>query len=325
MRKDSLGIAKQVDLATEQTVMEYFPPVTDVTCAPQRQTMTVEETTGTPFPTGLEYGTEWWQVNAKGAARYASLPRLLSAYLGAPVTTTPDNVGAPTGRKHAFAAANAPVPHSLLVSRVDPNPAIIDLAFGAIGDALTVSVDPNGYLMYDATLAALGNDQARPAPVVTLDQSQRVKFYEVVAFISVNGGAETAFKCAGFSAAYSNNIDTDEAILGSQSLYTVSDQNKDLELNFTVRDNLNQQYRRNLQATPDSVKIRLLATGALIGGAVNFSVELITYASEYIDAQAAVSASSRLKSIPIKARAKLDPTTGKFFEVNVQNAVAAGY
>jgi hypothetical protein len=323
MRKDSLGLAKQVDLATEQTVMEYFPPVTDVTVTPQEQTMTIEETTGTEFPTGLEYGTNFYVVDAKGACRYSSLPRIISAHMGPPVTTSPDNVGAPTARKHAFDAANAPVPHSLLVSRVDPNPTIVDLIYGCLGNTLTLIVDPNGFMQFESSLIGMSNDQVQPAPTVTLDASKRVKFYDAKAYFTVNGGAENEFKCAGFNLAYNTNIDTDEAILGTQSLYTIQNQNKDAEVGFTVRDLLSAHYRRRLSSVPDSVKIRLTANGIIIGATTAFQVEVIIYACEYIDAPAAVSAQNRLKSIPVKARAKLDPVSGKFITVSVINTVTA--
>jgi hypothetical protein len=326
VRNDIFGLAKQTGLGTKQTVMEYFPPVETVSPGASRETLEEEETTGTRFPTGIEYGTQFWEVQVEGAARFNSLPRLLSGFLCAPVTTTPDGTGAPTGRNHAFdvaAPGAAPVPHSMFVVRRDPSPPIVDLFWDALGNELELSVEPNGFVRYAAGYVARELDDGQPAPSPTLDVSKRIPFDLCKAHLSVDDGPETEVAVAGFSLAYSNSIDTDEAVLGSRRLFTVEPGNATAEVTFMPRQGLEEHYRRALQDDPASVRIRLEALGAVIGAAVRYKLEVIVHSCEYVDAPAEINAAERLKSIEVTARARYDDTSSKFVTVNVVNEINA--
>lgn len=321
MFKDVFGLAKQVDLATEQTVMEYFAGVDAADTGYNPQRIQQDETTGSRFPNGSELGGEYWSPTASGPIRYASIPRLLSCFWGAPVTTTPDAILAATGKKHSF-ESGAPLAHTLLMAREDPNPTIVDALVGCLGNDLTLDFSQNAFGKWSGTWFGVSLDDAQPDPVVVRDTSKRIASPKVKAYISINGDGETEIKIGSWSLTYSNGIKPDDFILGQTDLYNLEEENATASVKFAVREALSDHYRRALLQTPDLVKIRLTATGALIGGAVSYTFEVIVNACEYITAPAAIAAASRLKMINVDAAAKID-ATGKFISADVINEVAA--
>ena len=56
-RSDSVGLAKQTALGTKQTTMEFFVPVESAEISNNVETLEAEETIGTRFPTGVDYGS----------------------------------------------------------------------------------------------------------------------------------------------------------------------------------------------------------------------------------------------------------------------------
>lgn len=322
-RLDSAGIGRQVAAGTKKTVMDYFFPVESADPGISREELTKEETTGHKFPTDLEYGSRFFEVGATGGARLASLPRLLAGFFGDPTTTVPG--GGVTSKKHAFDPVGKVLqPHSILVNRTDPSPAITDLFWDAIGSELTLGVEGNGFLDFDATWIAKEVDRTQGEPSPTFDMTQRFPFHTVTAFVSINGAAEVAIALSSFELSYNNNVDTDQVVLGSRSLYKVKEGNVDADVTFTTKDALQAHYlRAMLDATPDNVKIRLLATGAIIEAAIPASVEIIVYRCQYTDAPAGIDAGDTLDEIEVSARAAYDVTASKFVDVNVTNAVAS--
>jgi len=125
----------------------------------------------------------------KGVVRPTSFPRLLSAYFGAPTTSTPEG----TAKKHLF-GAGTPVPHSVLVNRTDPSSAITDLLYDMVGNDLTISCEANGFVSFEAGLLGLNNDNTQSEPTVTLDSSTRFTFDQAKVYASINGAAEVEFK-----------------------------------------------------------------------------------------------------------------------------------
>lgn len=322
-RLDVAGLAKQTAWGTKKTAMDYFMPVESVDVNLNREELTKEETTGTKFPTDLEYGTRFWGVTVAGAARLASLPRVLAPFLGPSTPVTPG--GGIASKKHQFNPVGKVLdPHSLLVNRTDPNPAITELFYDGIGDELTLSVEANDYVNYEGAYIFKEVDRAQPEPSATLDLSERYAFHKVQAFISINGAAEVAINLSRFELTYSNNVDTDQAVLGSRSLYKVQEGNVDADISFTTKDTLNAHFLRAvLDTNPDNVKIRLLATGAIIEAAINSAIEIIVYRTQYTEAPAGIDAGDTLDEIEISARAAYDATATKFVDVNVTNMVAA--
>lgn len=329
MRSDSVGLAKQVALGTKQTTMEFFVPVESADISFNRETLEVEETSGLRFPSGIDYGTGYWEVGLSGAARAASLPRMLSAFMGAPTTSTPDVGAAPSGRNHAFnPVTGSLVPHSILLNRTDPSAAITDLVFDSLGNQLTLSVAANGFLMFDAGFAGRDNDDARPEPSVTSDASTRWAFDQCHAYLTVDGGSEIEIPLASWSMQYNNNIDTSQVVLGQRTLYTIAEGNADASFSFAPRDKVStatlaSHYRRALAADPAKNKLRLVATGATIGGAVAYKVEVTGWNLEYLTAPANINAADRLSMIEVNARAAYDTASSKFVTVDVVNTTAS--
>jgi hypothetical protein len=325
-RLDKVGFAKQVAMGTKQATMEYFPPVESADVEDQRENIEQEETTGRRFPDGIDYGTTHWELGMKAAPRVSSLPRYASAYLGAPTTSTPDVTNAPTARSHVFdpaAAGKVPVPHSIFAVRKDPSTPIVDLFWDALGNEFSLSVEPNGFLAFEGSFIAKELDDTQADPSLTLDTSRRMVYDQAKVYISVDGGGETEVKVAGWGLTYGNGIDTDQAILGSRRLFTLAEDNAVATVRFSPRESLSTHYRRALQDDPASVKLRMTATGAIIGGAVAYKVEVIANAFEYLKAPANISASERLKKIDVEGRVKYDVSASKFVTLEVVNTVAS--
>lgn len=324
MRKDSLGLAVQTALGTKQTVMGQFPPVESVEIKDLGASIESDETTGTRAPARIEKGVKLWELTAKGSLRPASGPRILSGFMGTPVITQPDNIGAPTAYSFLFnpvaaAGAGDPLPHSLQVARVDPNPGITDLFWDCMGDGLKLAAQPNGFLNFEAAYLALDRDADLANPSPTFDTSTRWTFDKAHVFTSVNGGAETELPVAAWGLDFSNALARDAEILGQRKLQTLDAGDLAAELSFTAKDKtqLRAWYDRAYNDDPDAVKIRMTATGAVIGGAVAFKVEVIAFLAEVLEAPAGIDAGNRLTAVPIKARAALDSATSKFVTVEI--------
>lgn len=311
-RIDFVGLARQDGgRGDKTTTMEYFVPVESADVTLNRETLEIEETTGTRFPIGIDYGTRYFEVPLSGAPRPASLPRVLSAFLGQPDSTAKRHVFDPT------LAGKIAEWHSIFAVRADPNPPIVDLFFDCRGNELALNIAPNDYLRFDATFFALHVDDAATAPVPTTDMTKKTKFSEATVEISEDDGATWGpIVSAAWGFTYNNNLDTDEAVLGSRELYALPEGNADLEVRFSPRENINTYYRRNLLADPDQMAIRMTATHA--GGT---SIVATAHNVEITDAPAAISGADVLKMIEVTARGSLSPA-GKFFTVDVTNDVS---
>lgn len=324
-RLDALGIAKQSAFGTKQTTMEYFPPETSVDPGQSRETLTLEETIGSRFPTGLAYGTRYFPIGVQGALRPASLPRIKSAFMGAP-TTVAGTAGDVGSYVHTFdpTLSNTELFHSLFAVRKDPSTPIVDLFYDALGNDFEETYAPNAYVVGSWNFIALALDDTQSAPSVSRDTSKRWVFDQVVVYVNIAGGGEAAVKCAAASIQYSNNLDTDEAILGSKKLYALPLGNADATFSFSPRESLNTYYREALKDTPDTNSARIVATGSAIGTTSKFfTVETIIPAFEITDAPAPIDASQVLKMVQVSGRVKLDDITGKFVTQKITNDVAA--
>lgn len=317
-RIDFVGIGRQIAGAgTKVTAMDYYIPVESASADPDRAELTIEETTGTRFPTGLEYGTRFFTVPMAGAPRLASLPRILSGFVGqasssvapAPFIHTQDPTAA--GKQAEW--------HSIYVVRKDPVPPIVDLFWDARGNEIALNVAPNDFMRMDASWIALDLDDTQTAPTPVTDMTHRFKFSECIAEISTDAGSTwVPVATAGWGVTYTNNLDTDNAVLGTRKLYALPMGNAECEVRWSPRQTLNAQYRRALLADPATVGLRLTATAS--DGSGSFVVRV--HACEIITAPAAVSGADVLKMVEITARAKADPATGKFVDFVTTNQVA---
>jgi hypothetical protein len=307
--------------------MAYFVPVEEASPGYSPEEMSAEETIGIPFPTDREVGTFLFEPSFSGKARSAGMGRILTAYFGDPVTTQPDAGGAPTAYQHvwdaALPAALVPRAHSILMNRTDPDPAITDLLWDAIGQELTFSVEPNDWISFESSWVAGQVDQDRPEPTVSADLTRRFPFYETKAHVSIDGGAEAELAVGSFSLGYSMNVPTDDFILGSRTLYGITPGNRDATLSFRAREQLADYYRRAMDLEPESVKFRLQSLGPIIGGAVRHELEVTTHRSQVIEAPAEISAADLLNGIDVTARSAYDATAGKFVSVKLVNTIAS--
>lgn len=321
-RIDFVGLARQsAGKGTMVSTMEYYVPVESANVAISRETLEIEETTGTRFPIGIDYGTRYFEIPLAGAPRAASLPRILSGFMGQPDTT-----GTTPLYTHTFdptLAGKIAEWHSIFAVRKDPDPPIIDLFFDCRGNELAMNIAPNDYLRFDATYFGLHVDDSQTLPVPTTDMSWRTKFDQATVELSSDGGTTWAPKVsAGWGFTYNNNLDTDEAVLGSRELYALPEGNADLELRWSPREGINDAYRQNLLADPDQLAVRLTAAAVTPTG---HEIVVTAYSVEITDAPAAISGADVLKMIEVTARGRLSdqsPNVGKILKIEVKNAVA---
>jgi hypothetical protein len=325
-RVDIVGLAKQSAFGTKQTVMEHFPPEVSMDVTDNRSTLAIEETIGSRFPTGQDYGTRYFDLKMQGALRPASLPRVKSGFMGAPVTTA-YAAGDAGSYQHVFdptLGGAAPVAHSIFAVRKDPATPIVDLFFDGIGNTFTETYAPNAYVMGEWDWITLDLDDTQAAPTPSRDTSPRWKFSQVVVYVNLNGAGEAAVKCAEASVAYNNNLDVDEAVLGSRKLYALPVGNADCQITFSPREALNSYYREALKADPTTSSLRIVATGPAISTTSKFfTVETTIPAFEITDAPATIDASTVLKMVQVTGRCKLDDISGKFVTQSVTNATAS--
>jgi hypothetical protein len=331
-RIDFVGLARQTaGMGTKVTTMTYYVPVESSDASQNRETLEIEETVGDRFPTGLDYGTRYFEPNMAGAPRLASCPRVFSGFLGQPATVAGTG-GDAGGYTHTFdptLSGKTPEPHSIFVVRKDPATPIIDLFWDARGNELELSVQPNDFLRMNAGWIALDLDDSQSEPTPTSDLTNRRKFSECVVQVSSDNGTTWSSQVtASFGITYSNNLDTDEAVLGSRKLYALPIGNANCEVRWAPRTALSTEYRRALAADPTATAIRMTATGGVLFGALSEQIRVTVASAEVTDAPAAVSAADVLKMVEVTARAKKNtssaaPLSGKFVTVDVVNAVAS--
>ena len=320
--RDSFGIAKQAALGTKQTVPEQFPPVEKVTIKDESDKITTDETTGSRAPVQGERGVKGYTLQASGSARPQSIAKVLSAFFGIPVKTNP-YLSQATAYSYMFdPIANDPAGNyfSLLAAMKDPKPTQIGfLGWDAAGASIKLSAQASGYLEWDAEFFALdGETIALPTP--TFDATKRFTFDSIKCYLTVNGGAEAEVKVSSWEVAYDLGLDKDGGILGTRKRLYAEAGDLAATVSFTAKDGLDAHFWRAIQDDPDSVKVRLTATGPVIAGSAAYLVEVIAYLVNYDEAPAGIDAKNRLNAIPVKGTCYLDPSTSKFVTVQVVNS-----
>lgn len=335
MRDDAFGIAKQAGsgaggLGTENTTMGYWVPVESAERGLNQETMEAEETIGHPFALDIAHGVRYFNPTATGKVREAALPLLLASFLGAPATSTPDGTLAPTARKHVHDPVARPTPLALslaLLNRMDAygvgDDDLYTILWDAIGSELTLSASVNDWLSFEAAWVAKFYDDVTSLPSPTPDASRRFPFHEIKVYASVNGGSEAELHCSDWSLNFNLNVPTDDAVLGSRDLFRVAPGNRDGELTFTAKEKVDVYFKRVIAADPDNLKIRMVALGPVIGGAVAHKVEVIAYRSQLTDGTVDVSAGDQLTGAEFTAHVAYDSTLSKFVDVEVTNTVAS--
>jgi tail tube protein len=329
-RIDAVGIAAQNGsgpngMGEMVTAMEYWVPAEEASPQPNMETMEADETVGSRFPTDREVGGVYYNPSITGKCRATNLPRLASSFLCDPVSTdlsvAQDGTGPFEHVQDPTAAGAEPRAVSILEHRADPAPPITDLFYDCLGNELTLSVEPNDWLSFEANWIARSLDDTQPPPTVVQDLSRRFPFYTMTAYVSVDGGAEAAFAIQSFEAAWSSNIATDVYQLGSRDLFRVAPGNVDLEVTFRPLQDLAEYYRRAFLIEAEPIALRLEALGPLIDATNRYKVELNLARLIETEAAADVNAGETLLGVDITSQAALDPGTGEFFTLTVVNAV----
>jgi hypothetical protein len=322
--RDAVGVAFQGDIATKNATMAAWPQVTSESLAPTRDTLSIDETTGTRAPEDIDLGAKSYAGSIDGAARPASFPYFVTGAMGYPGSTAPAaGVGLHTW--DPLAAGKSPVPLSIMTINNDPDTPVVDLFYGCMVDSLEMSVEPNDYLMFKAAMIAIGLDDTQSAPSITRDATSKFRFSQVTAQISVNGVALADIDLARFACTYGNSMDPDEPSLGSTEIDDIKEGNISVGCSFTPKDGLSEHYRRVLKDSPDAVRIVVKATGAMIGETeYPYYVEWDIKKLRYTDAPMDINASSVTKSIDVTASGVYDAVSGQVVVVKIQNATA-GY
>lgn len=326
---DVVGLAKQTGagaggLGTANTVPSYYLPVTAAAPGVNTEEMELAETTGTAFEADSERGVQWFGPTARGACRANSAPRLLSGFLGDPVTTTPG--GGTTSRDHEFDPVARPTPraHSILLARRDPTTPIIDLVKDCIGNEISLDIAPggDGWMLFDASWVGTSNDDTQPNPSPTVDLSRRFAFHSAKAYLKIGAGSEAEIPVGRFGLRYALNTRTDQAVLGSRQLYKAPPQRRRVELTFMPKEDLSAYYRRALKVEPDNVQLRLVALGPIIEAAIPYRFELKIYRAFEFTAPLDIDGAATLVDTTVTARAALDSTSGKIVSAYITNTVA---
>jgi hypothetical protein len=322
-RIDYVGLAKQEELGTAVTEMEYFPPQTEFSPTRNAELLTLEETLGDRFPEQKDPGTEFFEANWAGAVHMASFPRVASAHFGAPDSGVDGDLNSHLFDPTLIDPNDIPF-HSLIQARKDPTPAIFDFLYDALVNTLSMNVDVNTYLTYAAAWVAISRDADAELPDVIRDTSRRLNFKHARVYVSINGGVEAELKVGKWGFESTNNLVSDPGetgILGSAHLDELPVGNAGCTATFTVRDKsqLSDYYLRAFQTEPDSIALRMTALHPVTLEKVEFKV----YSCNEIDAPAPGSATNVLRGIDISAEAHKDTDTGKFVTLELVNDVAA--
>lgn len=322
MRSDVVGFAKQTQKGTGVYTAEYFVPVESADASPNSELLEITETLGKRFPSDPpDRGSSQWEVTASGAVRPGALPRMLSSFMGAP--TSVSTSGAFQHTFDMYAADTALVLHSILVGRADPTPKITDWAYDCYGASMEISVAPNDYMKFNGTWNGRSANTSQTFPASpTSDATPKYPYYQVLAYITVNTATETVVTLGEATITITNEIDLDYLALGAQDPYDIGVGNGNVEVSFTPLQNLDVWLRRGYPGNVDDIKLRLVATGSVIGTTA-YTVEFTCYRGRVTETSAPVNAGEILKGVPVTLQFAKDKTLAKFLDARVINTVAS--
>lgn len=321
------GGALKTPLAPNATNI-LSPPVSSEGIGLEREDMDIDETLGSRAPSAREYGGRIFEGDIEGAGRPNSLGLFLSMMFGAPVTTVVSPAGAdpvtdPAVYRHTWnptAAGKSPLPASIWTVNNDVSPAIIDKYVGAKGNELSLEVEANGYLTFTMGVAAYLLDQTSAEPTgVPQDLTKKWAFHQVKAFLAVAGGAEGSVGLMDFGFDYSNNLVTDQFVLGSKEVENMPEGNIEPEVSFTPASDIQGHYRRSLLDTPEDVALRLLAEGPVIKGTFRNTLELQLARLQYTEAPVDIDAGETLSGVEVTAIPVINESDNSFMTISITN------
>lgn len=319
-KRDYIGVGMQTALGTPNLTPTHFPPIMKESLSIDRESMKAEETSGTRAQLAADYGTRSFAGDIEGLVRPASIPLFFMNGLGAPVVTTP----AAGVTKHSFDPTNVSSLVPLTIFTVDQANGIVDAYTDVLTDELKLSIEPNGYLTWASKMVALGLDQEQLAPSATRDATKRFHFGDVLAQISVNGGALTTIRLAAYELTIKNGLKLDDAfVLGSLYADDYDFGDLEAEVKFTVRGDVSDHYRRLLLDDPDAVRLVMNVTGADVTAGNPSGVLIDLKQLQYTEAPNEIDAGDTKKAIEITADVVLDEALNKVLTIDVTNGVAS--
>lgn len=319
-KRDFIGVGLQTALGTPRLAPSHFPPITKESLSIDRETMKADETSGTRWSLPSDYGTRSFAGDVEGLVRPASAPLFFGNALGAPALSTP-SAGV---YRRLYDPTNISALEPLTIFTVDQANGIVDAYTDVLTDELKLSIEPNGYLTWASKMIALGLDQEQAAPSATRDATKRFHFGDVLAQISVNGGALTTIKLAAYELAIKNGLKIDDAfVLGALTADDYDFGDPSAEVKFTVRGDVSDHYRRLLLDDPDAVRLMLTITGADVTEGNPSSVVVDLKQLQYTEAPNEIDAGDTKKAIEITADVVLDEAINKIMEIAVTNGVAS--
>lgn len=326
-RVDKTGIAAQVDINTPASAPSYGIPVVTESINKNQDIIDINETLGSRGPSQSEYGVRFFEGSMSGAVRPVSFPLLLAAYMGEPVTTG----AGPYVHTFDPLAITYPVPLTVFGVNKDQllndslgviaNP-IIAKFLGAVGNQMTISAEVNNYLLFEGTMASKGADvDDTSEPSITQDTSRKWAFNQIEVQIGIGAGALATTYAQSFSFVFNNNLITDLGRLGSLDLWDLP-LGPEIESTLTVNflSNIPDHFRRAFEATPTKVKLKLIATGALISGSDFFTFTLDFPYLETVTAPVERSGADTLRTVEVEFNVTTDPATGKMVTPSVKNS-----
>lgn len=326
-RIDKTGIAAQADINTPASAPSYGIPVTTESINKNQDTIDISETLGSRGPSQSEYGIRFFEGTMSGAIRPVSFPLLLASFMGAPTTTG----AGPYVHTFDPLAIAYPVPLTVFGVNKDQllddslgviaNP-IISKFLGAVGNQMTISAEVNNYALFEGTMASKGADVDDTAePSITQDTSRKWAFNQIEVQLGIGAGALATTYAQSFSFVFNNNLITDLGRLGSLDLWDLP-LGAEIESTLTVNflSNIPDHYRRAFENTPTKIKVKLIATGALISGSDFFTFTLDFPYLETVTAPVERSGGDTLRTVEVAFNVTTDPATGKMVTPSIKNS-----
>lgn len=326
-KRDSFGISAQADWETAATTVAYSPPVNEVETDFDREEMEDEETLGGRAPVAVEYGGKIFKPQTSGSIRPASIGLVLASFLGPPVSTQPEATNAPNVWEHVFdpmAAGVLPLAISAWLRYGDithsDGSAVIDKFEQGIGNSLELAVEANNYYKFQAEyfFRRLITDAADPS--MTRDAGRKFPFTKVGVEFAPIAGAYEVTPARNFQLSYSNELEDDQFVLGSDLVDSIPlGPTIEPELQFTPTRDIAAHNRRALASEPESMKMRVTATGPEIAVGFNYGFTVELHRLQTMTAPIKLDGSETLRDVEVTAKPVLDEDTNKFITVTLTN------
>lgn len=328
-RKDEFGFGLQADLETANSTVVFSPPVLSGGLSPDREEMEISETMGSRAPSAQEYGGYVFDGDVEAACRPNSIGGIFSMFWGEPTSSQPAAVAAPSIWEHEWdPLIGDPVFGTIVTKANDPDPVIVNKFIGCLGNTLSINVAANEYLTYSANMAArqiiLDPD---PSPSMTREALPKWTFTDVNVLLGVAGATPEVIKCKEWGIEFTNNLVTDEFILGTPLVDSIPLGDIDMSATFRPTRDISGHNRRWLKTNPELIQLVLQVSGRIIGATTHrYSLNIDIGAIETVEADVPLDGSETLRDVEVNCRCILNEDTGELLIAKLKNAYAGtGY